>query len=125
MELKDYQQQTLDTLDRYLEGLKAARQQADKASVYLASDDVPDFLIEQAANLVTQAADYPRVAWESLRKASVLLRAIATRPINRRSFKRWKQPIETLHHTAQWTSPHPITKQCPSVCCLRTHGAKQ
>ena len=72
MELKDYQQQALDTLDRYLEALKGARQQADKASVYLASDDVPDFLIEQAANLVAQAADYPRVAWESLRKASVL-----------------------------------------------------
>ena len=30
MELKDYQQQTLDTLDRYLEALKEARQQADQ-----------------------------------------------------------------------------------------------
>ena len=28
MELKDYQQQALDTLDRYLEALKEARQQA-------------------------------------------------------------------------------------------------
>ncbi len=72
MELKDYQQQALDTLDRYLEALKAARQQADKAAAYLASDDVPDFLIEQAANLVAQAEDYPHIAWENLRKAAAL-----------------------------------------------------
>ena len=72
MELKDYQQQTLDTLDRYLETLKEARQQTDKATTYLASDEVPDFLIEQAENLAKQAADYPHVAWENLRKASVL-----------------------------------------------------
>lgn len=72
MELKDYQQQTLDTLDRYLEALKAARQQADSAAAYLASDGIPDFLIEQAADLVKQAADYPRVAWDNLRKAAVL-----------------------------------------------------
>ncbi|MDE0014534.1 MAG: DEAD/DEAH box helicase family protein [Candidatus Poribacteria bacterium] len=72
MELKDYQQQTLDTLDRYLEALKEARQQADKTTAYLASDDIPDFLIEQAENLAKQAEDYPLAAWESLRKASVL-----------------------------------------------------
>lgn len=72
MELKDYQQQALGTLDRYLEALKAARQQADKAAAYLASDDVPDFLIEQAENLVAHAADYPHVAWENLRKAAAL-----------------------------------------------------
>lgn len=72
MELKDYQQQALDTLDRYLEALKEARQQADKAAAYLASDGIPDFLIEQAENLARQAEDYPQVAWESLRKASVL-----------------------------------------------------
>ena len=72
MELKDYQQQALDTLDRYLEALKAARQQADKAAAYLASDGIPDFLIEQAENLAKQAEDYPHVAWGNLRKASVL-----------------------------------------------------
>lgn len=72
MELKDYQQQALDTLDRYLEALKEARQQADKAAAYLSSDEVPDFLIEQAENLAKQAEDYPHVAWENLRKASVL-----------------------------------------------------
>ena len=38
MELKDYQQQALDTLDRYLEALKEAHQQADKTTAYLASD---------------------------------------------------------------------------------------
>ena len=32
MELKDYQQQALGTLDRYLEALKEANQQADKAA---------------------------------------------------------------------------------------------
>ena len=72
MELKDYQQQALGTLDRYLEALKAARQQADKAAAYLASDGIPDFLIEQAENLAKQAEDYPHIAWENLRKASVL-----------------------------------------------------
>ena len=72
MELKDYQQQALDTLDRYLDALKEARQQVDKASAYLASDGIPDFLIEQAANLAKQAEDYPHIAWENLRKASVL-----------------------------------------------------
>ncbi len=72
MELKDYQQQALDTLERYLEALKDARQQADKATAYLASDGIPDFLIEQAADLVKQAEDYPYVAWDNLRKAGVL-----------------------------------------------------
>ena len=66
MELKDYQQQALDTLDRYLEALKKARQQSDKTAAYLASDGIPDFLIEQAENLAKQAEDYPHVAWENL-----------------------------------------------------------
>ena len=72
MELKDYQKQALNTLDRYLDALKEARQQADKTTVYLASDEVPDFLMEQAANLAKQTEDYPHIAWESLRKAAVL-----------------------------------------------------
>ena len=72
MELKDYQQQALDTLDRYLEALKEAHQQADKATAYLASDGIPDFLIEQAENLARQAEDYPHIAWESLRQAAIL-----------------------------------------------------
>ena len=72
MELKDYQQQALNTLNRYLGALKEARQQADKATAYLASDGIPDFLVEQAENLAKQTEDYPHIAWENLRKASVL-----------------------------------------------------
>ena len=72
MELKDYQQQALDALDRYLDAIKEARRQADKAAAYLTSDGIPDFLIEQAANLAKQAEDYPHIAWENLRKTSVL-----------------------------------------------------
>ena len=72
MELKDYQQQALDTLDHYLEALKEAHQQADKATAYLASDGIPDFLMEQAENLARQAEDYPHIAWESLRQAAIV-----------------------------------------------------
>lgn len=49
MELKDYQQQALDTLDRYLQALKEACQQADKVAAYLTLNDVPNFLIEQTS----------------------------------------------------------------------------
>ena len=38
MELKDYQQQALGTLDRYLEALKAARRQSDEFSTLNISD---------------------------------------------------------------------------------------
>ena len=34
MELKDYQQQALDTLDRYLEALKEAQQQVAELSTF-------------------------------------------------------------------------------------------
>ena len=71
MELKDYQQQALDTLDRYLEALKEARRQADEFSTFNI-DDLPPVLREQSAALARAATDYPRAAWESLRKASVL-----------------------------------------------------
>ena len=64
MELKDYQQQALDTLDRYLDALDQARQQADniRESLEGLGDD----------DLVRQATDYPRLAWNSLSDASVL-----------------------------------------------------
>ena len=71
MELKDYQQQALDTLDRYLEALKEARQQA----VELAAFDLnalPEVVRESTRDAVRQAEDYPHIAWESLRKAAVL-----------------------------------------------------
>ena len=71
MELKDYQQQALGTLDRYLEALKEARRQADEFST-LNIDELPPVLREQSAALARAATDYPHAAWESLRKASVL-----------------------------------------------------
>ena len=61
MELKDYQQQALETLDRYLEALKEAHLQLDKVAKILLSDEVPDSL-----------RNYPLQAWESLRKKSGL-----------------------------------------------------
>ena len=71
MELKDYQQQTLDTFDRYLEALKAARRQADEFS-NVNIDELPPVLREQSAALARAATDYPLAAWESLREAAVL-----------------------------------------------------
>ena len=71
MELKDYQQQALGTLDRYLEALKEARQKADEFS-NVNIDELPPIVREQSAALTRAAADYPLAAWESLREASVL-----------------------------------------------------
>ena len=61
MELKEYQQQALETLDRYLEALKEAHLQLDKVAKILSPDEVPDSL-----------RNYPLQAWESLRKKSGL-----------------------------------------------------
>lgn len=71
MELKDYQQQALETLDRYLEALKDARQQAKELAA-LDPNTLPSALREQSAAFASAAADYPRIAWESLRKKSGL-----------------------------------------------------
>ena len=71
MELKDYQQQALDTLDRYLEALKEARQKADEFST-INIDELPPIVREQSAALARAAMDYPLAAWESLREGSVL-----------------------------------------------------
>lgn len=71
MELKDYQQQALDTLDRYLEALKEAQQQVAELSTFDLSA-LPPIVRESTRDAVKQAEDYPRAAWESLRKASVL-----------------------------------------------------
>ncbi len=72
MQLKDYQQQVLNTLDRYLESLETARQQADKTTEYLVSDNIPDFLKEQVETLAKQSENYPHTAWENLRKSAAL-----------------------------------------------------
>ena len=71
MELKDYQQQALDTLDRYLEALKEARQQAVELTT-LDLNALPAIVRESTQDAVRQAENYPHIAWESLRKASVL-----------------------------------------------------
>ena len=71
MELKEYQQQALETLDRYLDALKEARQQAKELAV-LDPSTLPPALREQSAAFATAAADYPRTAWESLRQKSGL-----------------------------------------------------
>ena len=72
MELKDYQQQALDTLDRYLEALKEARQKAEALAVLLASEELSDTLGETAFTVAGDVENYPYQAWENLRKASVL-----------------------------------------------------
>ena len=71
MELKDYQQQALETLDRYLDALKDARQQAKELAA-LDPSTLRPALREQSAAFATAAEDYPRAAWESLRKKSGL-----------------------------------------------------
>jgi type III restriction enzyme len=72
MELKDYQQQALDTLNRYLEALKEARQKADALTALLSSEEFSDTLGETALTVTREVENYPHQAWESLRKASVL-----------------------------------------------------
>ena len=71
MELKDYQQQALDTLDRYLEALKEARQQAVELTAF-DLNALPVILRESTQDAVRQAEDYPRIAWENLRKTAIL-----------------------------------------------------
>lgn len=66
MELKDYQQRALDTLDRHLDALETARQQADSVAESLSFN-------EEAWELVReQVEDYPRAAWNALSGASVV-----------------------------------------------------
>ena len=72
MELKDYQQQALDTLDRYLEALKEARQKADEWADLLSSKEISETLGETALAVTRDVENYPHQAWESLRKAAVL-----------------------------------------------------
>ncbi|RKU26403.1 hypothetical protein C6495_17390 [Candidatus Poribacteria bacterium] len=72
MELKDYQQQALDTLERYLVALREARQKAEELAAALASPELPSVLQEQAAALAADAEDYPRKAWENLREKGML-----------------------------------------------------
>ena len=58
MDLKAYQQQALETLERYLEALKDARQKADQLSA-LNIDALPEVLRKESAALADAAKDYP------------------------------------------------------------------
>ena len=71
MELKDYQQQALETLDRYLDALKEARQQIEEL-VTVDLNSLPPILREQSAAFAKAVENYPRIAWESLREKSGL-----------------------------------------------------
>ena len=71
MELKDYQQQALDTLERYLAALSDARKKADELAA-VNVEGLPDVLREAAATAAEQATDYPRIAWETLRGKGML-----------------------------------------------------
>ena len=71
MELKNYQQQALETLDRYLAALKEACQKAAEFSA-LNLETLPPIVRESTASMAKQAADYPRAAWENLRETSGL-----------------------------------------------------
>ena len=64
MELKDYQQQALDTLDRYLDALDDARQQEDR--IYEVLRELPE---DYGSPLVE---DYATRTWNTMRDASVL-----------------------------------------------------
>ena len=71
MDLKAYQQQALDTLERYIEALKEARKKTAELSA-LNLDEFPAITREQLVTLAYEAKDYPRAAWNSLREAAVL-----------------------------------------------------
>ena len=71
MDLKAYQQQALETLERYLEALKDARKKADELSA-LNLDELPAVAREQLVASAHKAKDYPNSAWEILRKEAVL-----------------------------------------------------
>ncbi len=71
MDLKTYQQQALETLERYLEALKEAREKAAELSA-LNIDELPEVLRKESVALAHAAKDYPRVAWDNLREAAVL-----------------------------------------------------
>ena len=68
MELKDYQQQALDTLDRYIDELENKRQQVDRIPHGLLRESPENF----TEDLRRQLEDYPSHTWNTLRDTSVL-----------------------------------------------------
>ena len=71
MDLKTYQEQALETLERYLEALKEARKEADELST-VNINELPEVVRKQFIASAHKAKDYPRVAWDSLREEAVL-----------------------------------------------------
>ena len=65
MQLKNYQQQTLEQLDRWLDALKEARLKSEKATKVLE---------EQKIDVPEGVRDYPGTAWKSLSDQSLLPR---------------------------------------------------
>ena len=63
MQLKTYQQQALEQLDRYLDALKKARLTSEKAAKALA---------EQKIDVPEELKNFPLVAWKSLKDQNVL-----------------------------------------------------
>ncbi len=63
MQLKTYQQNALDQLDRWLEALKEARLKCEKASKALEESDV---------DVPEELKNYPLAAWKSLKEQNVL-----------------------------------------------------
>ncbi len=63
MQLKTYQQNALDQLDRWLEALKEARLKCEKASKALEESDV---------DVPEELKNYPLSAWKSLKEQNVL-----------------------------------------------------
>ncbi len=84
--LKPFQSRVLGQLSRYLDELKKHRAQADKASQALrvAELDVPE-----------EVTDFPKKAWDALRKAQVLPPAFAARPHSSR-FDGAGRPVPNL-----------------------------
>lgn len=64
MELKDFQQKVLDTLDAYLDGLRAQEAKAEKIRKANESQSDPDLKLPMP--------DFPRMAWEQMQKADLL-----------------------------------------------------
>ena len=63
MQLKIYQENALEQLDRYLEALKDARKEIV---------ELKEFYIAKGKSIPEEIKDYPRSAWNSLKKQNVL-----------------------------------------------------
>ncbi len=65
MQLKNYQQDTLEKLDRWLDAIKAARLKSERATAALLKEEI---------DLPQDLKNYPRTAWQDLKKQGLLPR---------------------------------------------------